>query len=150
MIFFSPVTGASSSIMVSSSLRMAAPPLMILSAVASSRRPSRIKCCLRTSGLGLLVRGSNTSATVSLLDGGNGTPAKEWLLQFLKSAQFMFSHRVNLQVVMASIILRLRKIFKWHFQPQADHHHRNRAYANFKEIFIESGQRVSGVGRREP
>ena len=68
-----PVTGASMSIIVFSDLRRAAPSLMILSAAFSSSRPSRMKCCLRTSGLGLLVRESNTSAIVILFAGGNGT-----------------------------------------------------------------------------
>ena len=70
---FLPVTGASMSIIVFSDLRRAAPSLMILSAAFSSSRPSRMKCCLRTSGLGLLVRESNTSAIVILFAGGNGT-----------------------------------------------------------------------------
>lgn len=72
---FSPVTGASISIMVFSDLRSAAPSLMIFKAALSSIRPSRMKCCFNTSGLGLLVRGSNTSEMVSLLEGGKGTPA---------------------------------------------------------------------------
>ena len=70
---FLPVTGASMSIIVFSDLSRAAPSLMILSAAFSSSRPSRMKCCLRTSGLGLLVRESNTSAIVILFAGGNGT-----------------------------------------------------------------------------
>lgn len=69
----SPVTGASISIMVFSERRRAAPSLTIRRAAASSILPSRIKCCLRTSGRGRSVRGSNTSATVNLCDGGKGT-----------------------------------------------------------------------------
>ena len=72
-----PVTGASSSIIVFSALSSAAPSLMIFKAVCSSSLPSRMKCCFRTSGLGLLVLESNTSAMVSLLEGGNGTPRKQ-------------------------------------------------------------------------
>lgn len=69
----SPVTGASISIIVFSERRRAAPSLTIRRAAASSILPSRIKCCLRTSGRGRSVRGSNTSATVNLCDGGKGT-----------------------------------------------------------------------------
>ena len=32
-----------------------------------------LKCCFKTSGFGLLVLGSKTSAIVSLLEGGKGT-----------------------------------------------------------------------------
>lgn len=63
------------SIIVFSERRRAAPSLMMRSAAASSILPSRMKCCLRTSGRGLPVRASKTSATVSLRDGGNGTSA---------------------------------------------------------------------------
>ena len=69
-----PVTGASISIIVFSFLSSMAPSLMILRAADSSILPSRMKCCFNTSGRGLLVRGSNTSLIVSLLEGGNGTP----------------------------------------------------------------------------
>lgn len=72
-----PVTGASMSIIVFSCRRRAAPSLMMRRAAASSMRPSRTKCCLRTSGRGLPVLASNTSATDNLRLGGNGTPKKE-------------------------------------------------------------------------
>ena len=55
-----PVTGASMSIIVFSCLNKAAPSFIILRAVSSVTRPSRIKCCLRTSGLGFPLE-SNTS-----------------------------------------------------------------------------------------
>lgn len=71
-----PVTGASISIIVLSERRRAAPSLTIRSAADSSILPSRIKCCLSTSGRGRPVRVSKTSAIVSLRDGGNGTPVK--------------------------------------------------------------------------
>jgi len=69
-----PVTGASMSIIVFSDLRRAAPSLMILSATFSSILPSSMKCCFKISVRGLFVLASNTSAIVSLCDGGNGTP----------------------------------------------------------------------------
>lgn len=67
------MTGASISIIVFSERRRAAPSVTMRRAAASSILPSRIKCCLRTSGRGRSVRGSNTSATVSLCDGGKST-----------------------------------------------------------------------------
>lgn len=72
----SPVTGASISIIVFSERSRAAPSFTIRRAAASSILPSRIKCCLRTSGRGRFVSGSNTSATVSLCDGGKRTSAE--------------------------------------------------------------------------
>ena len=65
------------SIMVFSWRSRAAPSLMMRSAAASSIRPSKMKCCLRTSGRGLPVFVSNTSATDNLRLGGNGTPANK-------------------------------------------------------------------------
>ncbi len=69
-----PVTGASMSIIVFSWRSRAAPSLMMRRAAASSIRPSKMKCCLSTSGRGLPVFVSNTSATDNLRLGGNGTP----------------------------------------------------------------------------
>lgn len=65
------------SIMVLSERKRLAPSVTIRSAAASSILPSRMKCCLRMSGRGFPVRGSNTSPTVSLCDGGNGTPTEK-------------------------------------------------------------------------
>ena len=67
-----PVTGASMSIMVFSCRRSAAPSLMIRNATSSVTRPSRMKCCFRTSGLGLPLA-SKASLIVTLWLGGNGT-----------------------------------------------------------------------------
>lgn len=64
------------SIIVFSERKSVAPSWIIRSAAGSSIRPSKMKCCLRTSGRGLPVRVSNTSDTVSLCDGGNGTAKK--------------------------------------------------------------------------
>lgn len=75
-----PVTGASMSIIVFSERNNVAPSFMILRAAASSIRPSRMKCCLSTSGRGLFVRESNTSEAVSLLLGGNGTPVNTLMM----------------------------------------------------------------------
>lgn len=66
-----PVIGASTSIIVFSCLRMAAPSLMIFSAASSSRRPSFTKWLFKTSSLGF--PSSNTSFRVSRCVGGNGT-----------------------------------------------------------------------------
>lgn len=66
--------GASTSIMVFSCRRMAAPSLMIFSAASSSRRPSFTRWLFRTSRRGL--PSSNTSFSVSLCVGGKGTAAK--------------------------------------------------------------------------
>jgi len=63
--------GASTSIIVFSCLRMAAPSLMIFSAASSSRRPSFTKWLFKTSSLGF--PSSNTSFRVSRCVGGNGT-----------------------------------------------------------------------------
>lgn len=63
--------GASTSIMVFSCRRMAAPSLMIFRAASSSRRPSFTRWLLRTSRRGL--PSSNTSFSVSRCVGGNGT-----------------------------------------------------------------------------
>lgn len=59
-----PVTGASMSIIVFSCLNKDAPLLIIFKATSSCSLPSKIKCCLRTSGLGLSLL-SNTSLSVS-------------------------------------------------------------------------------------
>lgn len=65
------------SIIVFSDFSSAAPSWIILKAAASSIRPSSIKCCLSTSGFGLLViRLSNTSDTVNLWQGGKRTPVE--------------------------------------------------------------------------
>ena len=84
-ILILPVTGASSSIIVFSALSSAAPSLMIFKAVCSSSLPSRMKCCFNTSGFGLLVLESNTSARVSLLEGGKGTPRSRYSNYFHQS-----------------------------------------------------------------
>ena len=61
------------SIMVFSCRSKAAPSLISLRATSSVTRPSRMKCCLRTSGRGFPL-GSNTSLMVSRWLGGKGTP----------------------------------------------------------------------------
>lgn len=66
-----PVIGASSSIIVFSCLRMAAPSLIIFRATSSSSRPSFTKWFFRTSILGFPF--SNTSFKVSRWVGGKGT-----------------------------------------------------------------------------
>ena len=79
MVFYQsclPVTGASMSIMVFSCRRSAAPSLMIRNATSSVTRPSRMKCCFRTSGLGLPLA-SKASLIVTLWLGGNGTAESE-------------------------------------------------------------------------
>ena len=75
-----PVTGASISTIVFSDLSKAAPSLIIFRAALSSILPSKIKCCFKISGLGLLVRWSKTSGMVSRWAGGNGTPEKKIFL----------------------------------------------------------------------
>lgn len=69
-----PVIGASTSIMVFSLRRMAAPSLIILSAISSSTRPSFTKWFFRTSTLGIPSM-SNTSSDVKRCVGGKGTAA---------------------------------------------------------------------------
>ena len=41
------------------------------------------------------------------------------------------------------------KIFKWFFQPQTDHHYRNRTICKFKELFVKIGQ-LSGMWTIKP
>lgn len=69
-----PVTGASISIIVFSCFSIWAPSLMIRRATDSSNRPSRMKCCFKTSALGLPVFSSYTSDSVNLFASGTGTP----------------------------------------------------------------------------
>ena len=64
------------SIIVFSCLNKEAPLLINLSATSSCNLPSKIKCCLRTSGLGLSLL-SNTSLSDNLWLGGKGTPKNQ-------------------------------------------------------------------------
>lgn len=67
-----PVIGASTSIIVFSLRNIAAPSLMILSAISSSTRPSLIKWFFKMSTLGF-PSVSNTSSDVKRCVGGKGT-----------------------------------------------------------------------------
>lgn len=106
----SPVTGASISIIVFSFLSSIAPSLMILRAADSSMRPSRMKCCFRTSGRGLFVRASNTSLIVNLLEGGNGTPEKRNKFYYLYKETNHWGNKKIMKVGFPNEIIISRKL----------------------------------------